>query len=49
MYRSFKKLIRWCPSVKKFLDEGMNNCDAALAFQEVWLTTIISSSYKGLM
>ena len=38
IYRSFKKLICWCPSVKKFLDDEMNSCDAALAFQEVWLT-----------
>ena len=40
-YHSFKKLIHWCPSVKKFMDADTDNYDMALACQEVSLRAIL--------
>ena len=40
-YRSFKKLVHWCPSIKKTLGLDPDNHDIVLAFQEVRLSTIL--------
>lgn len=34
-YRSFKKLVHWCPSIKKTLGLDPDNHDTVLAFQEL--------------